>query len=82
MDDTGELLNYTRMDRCRKNPQRMAIRKAYTCTLSGRNSNEYASWLKEQGRSVAEMGDPMLAAIQGGVVFCTPALALSWEGSA
>ncbi len=72
VDDAGDLLNYTRMDRCRKNPQRMALRKAYTCAISGRDSNDYASWLKEQGRSVAEMGDPMLAAVQGGVVVLHP----------
>ena len=72
VDDAGDLLNYTRMDRCRKNPQRMALRKAYTCAVSGRDSNDYASWLKEQGRSVAEMGDPMLAAVQGGVVVLHP----------
>jgi cob(I)alamin adenosyltransferase len=73
VDDAGDLLSYARMDRCRKNPQRMATRKAYTCALSGRDSNDYATWLKEQGRSVAEMGDPMLAAVQGGVVVLDPA---------
>ncbi len=73
VDDAGDMLSYSRMDRCRKNPQRMAIRKAYTCALSGRDSNAYAGWLKEQGRSVAEMGDPMLAAVQGGVVVLHPA---------
>ena len=72
VDDAGDMFSYTRMDRCRRNPQRMAIRKAYTCALSGRDSNEYANWLKEQGRSVAEMGDPMLAAVQGGVVVLHP----------
>ncbi len=72
VDDAGDLLSYSRMDRCRKNPQRMALRKAYTCAISGRDSNDYAAWLKEQGRSVAEMGDPMLAAVQGGVVVLHP----------
>ena len=62
----------SRMDRCRKNPQRMAIRKAYTCALSGQDSKDYAARLKEQGRTVAEMGDPMLAAVQGGVVVLHP----------
>ena len=72
VDDAGDLLSYSRMDRCRKNPQRMAVRKAYTCAISGRDSDNYAAWLKEQGRSVAEMGDPMLAAVQGGVVVLHP----------
>ena len=73
VDDVGDLLSYNRMDRTRKIPQRMAIRKAYTCALSGRDSKDYAEGLKEQGRTVAEMGDPMLAAVQGGVVVLHPA---------
>lgn len=72
VDDVGDLISYARMDRCRKIPQRMAIRKAYTCALSGQDSKDYAARLKEQGRIVAEMGDPMLAAVQGGVVVLHP----------
>jgi len=72
VDDVGDLVSYARMDRCRKIPQRMAIRKAYTCALSGQDSKDYAARLKEQGRIVAEMGDPMLAAVQGGVVVLHP----------
>ena len=72
VDDVGDLIGYARMDRCRKIPQRMAIRKAYTCALSGQDSKDYAARLKEQGRTVAEMGDPMLAAVQGGVVVLHP----------
>ena len=72
VDDAGDLLSYSRMDRCRKIPQRMAIRKAYTCALSGADSKDYAQRLKDQGRTVAEMGDPMLAAVQGGVVVLHP----------
>jgi glc operon protein GlcG len=68
VDDLGNLVSYARTDRCRPIPQRMAIRKAYTCALSGRDSKDYADNLKSQGRTVAEMGDPMLAAVQGGVV--------------
>ncbi len=67
VDDLGNLLSYARMDRCRVTPQRMAIRKAYTCALSGQDSKDYAERLRGQGRTVAEMGDPMLAAVQGGV---------------
>ncbi len=72
VDDVGDLISYARMDRCRKIPQRMAVRKAYTCALSGQDSKDYAARLKEQGRTVAEMGDPMLAAVQGGVVALHP----------
>jgi len=50
VDDTGSIISYARMDRCREVPERMA----------------------SQGRTVAEMGDPMLAAVQGGVVILHP----------
>jgi glc operon protein GlcG len=72
VDDVGNLLSYARMDRCRVIPQRLAIRKAYTSALSGQDSRAYAERLKSQGRSVAEMGDPNLAAVQGGVVVLHP----------
>ena len=55
MDD---VVSYARMDRCRKIPQRMAVRKAYTCALTGRDSKDYAERLQGQGRTVADMGDP------------------------
>ncbi len=72
VDDTGSLLSYARMDRCRAIPQRMAVRKAYTCALSGQDSKDYAERLQSQGRTVAEMGDPMLAGVQGGMVVLQP----------
>ena len=72
VDDTGSMISYGRMDRCREVPKRMAIRKAYTCALSGQDSKDYAERLASQGRTVAEMGDPMLAAVQGGVVILHP----------
>ena len=72
VDDVGNLLNYARMDRCRVIPQRLAIRKAYTAALSGQDTLAYGERLKSQGRTVAEMGDPNLAAMQGGVVIQHP----------
>ena len=80
VDDVGNLLSYIRMDRCRPTPQRMAIRKAYTCALSGQDSKDYAERLKGQGRTVAEMGDPMLAAVQGGVVVADPEAGAIMDG--
>ena len=68
VDDVGSLLSYARTDRCRVIPQRMAIRKAYTAALSGQDTLAYAERLKSQGRTVAEMGDANLAAVQGGLV--------------
>ena len=72
VDDLGNILSFARMDRCRPGPQKMAMRKAYTCAIQGQNSADYAERLKGQGRTVAEMGDPMLAAVQGGVVVLHP----------
>lgn len=72
VDDVGSLISYTRMDQCRAIPQRMAIRKAYTAALSGQDTLAYAERLKSQGRTVAEMGDPNLAAVQGGLVVQHP----------
>jgi uncharacterized protein GlcG (DUF336 family) len=72
VDDLGNLFSYARMDRCRVIPQRLAIRKAYTAALSGQDTLAYGERLKSQGRSVAEMGDPNLAAVQGGVVIQHP----------
>ena len=68
VDDGGNLMSYARMDWCRPIPQRMAIRKAYTAALSGQDTLAYAERLKSQSRTVAEMGDPNLAAVQGGLV--------------
>ena len=72
VDDNGDILDYARMDRGRKGPQRMAMRKAYTCAISGMDSKDYAARMASQGRTVAEMGDPMLAAVQGGVTVLHP----------
>jgi glc operon protein GlcG len=72
VDDWGNLFSFARMDKCRVIPQRLAIRKAYTAALSGQDTLAYAERLKSQGRSVAEMGDPNLAAVQGGVVIQHP----------
>jgi glc operon protein GlcG len=72
VDDQGGLVSYMKMDGCRVIPQRMAIRKAYTCAVTGQDSRAYAERLASQGRSVAEMGDPQLAAVQGGVVVLHP----------
>ena len=72
VDDVGNMVSYARMDRCRAIPQRMAVRKAYTAALSGQDTLAYTERLKGQGRTVAEMGDPNLAAVQGGLVVVHP----------
>ncbi len=72
VDDGGNLISYARMDQCRPIPQRMAVRKAYTAAYSGQDTMAYAERLHSQGRTVAEMGDPNLAAVQGGLVVRHP----------
>ena len=70
--DASALLGYTHINHGRKNSQRIAISKAYTCALSSQNSNDYASGMKVQRRSVADIGDLSLAAIQGRAVLLHP----------
>ena len=73
VDDAGRMLNYARMDNCRALPQRMAVSKAYTSAMSGQDSDAYAKRLKNEGRSIADFGDPQLVAVQGAVVARDPA---------
>lgn len=73
VDDGGRMLSYARMDNCRALPQRMAVSKAYTSAMSGQDSDAYAKRLKNEGRSIADFGDPQLVAVQGAVVVRDPA---------
>ena len=72
VDDSGNLITYARTNGCRPIAAKNAIKKAYTAALRGMDSGVSAEQLKAQGRSVADMGDPMLIAIQGGVVVVDP----------
>ena len=58
VDADAKLLSYARMDNCRALPQRMAVSKAYTSAMSGSDSNAYAERLKNEGRNIADFGDP------------------------
>lgn len=73
VDDAGRMLSYARMDNCRALLQRMAVSKAYTSAMSGQDSDAYAKRLKNEGRSIADFGDPQLVAVQGAVVARDPA---------
>lgn len=73
VDDAGRMISYARMDNCRALPQRMAVSKAYTAATSGQDSDAYAKRLKNEGRSIADFGDPQLVAVQGAVVARDPA---------
>jgi len=73
VDDVGMLLAYARTDGSRPIISRNAIKKAYTAALRGVSSEEFAEELKGRGWSVAEMGDPMLIAVPGGIAVINPA---------
>ena len=72
VDDTGNLISFARTDRARLMAARNCIKKAYTAAIMVSNTVDYAARLKEQGRTVADAGDPMLTALQGGVVILNP----------
>ena len=69
VDDMGNLLAYTRMDGCHR--PTFAIRKAYTSAVRRMDSVAFADQLKTQGRTLADIGDPELVIIQGGLVIET-----------
>tara|TARA_A100001037_G_C15153803_1_gene641789 strand:+ start:8979 stop:9395 length:417 start_codon:yes stop_codon:yes gene_type:complete len=68
LDENTNLLNYSRMDGCRLNPQSVAIRKAYTSVMFAQNSSDFAERLKNDNRQVTDFGNPSLVAVKGGVV--------------
>jgi hypothetical protein len=65
VDDVGNVISAARIAQGRARPQHRAIRKVYTATLLGQETLAYAARLQSQGRTVAEMGDPKLVAVQG-----------------
>ena len=67
-DSTGNLLAYAQTGHLRLFSRRHAIRKAYTAAVMGTDTGSNGKKLKEQGRSIAEMGDAKLTANQGGLV--------------
>jgi len=72
VDEAGDIIGYARMDNCRKFPQRLAIKKAYTAALRGVDSQAFADQLKSQSRTVLDFGDPNLVAVGGGIVVRRP----------
>ena len=72
VDDAGEIIGYAKMDNCRKLPQRMAFKKAYTAALRGADSRVFVEQLKEQGVGAGDFGDPNLVGLTGGVVIRLP----------
>ncbi|MBI2856386.1 MAG: heme-binding protein [Chloroflexi bacterium] len=67
VDGHGRLVEFARMDRCRLLPQQLAIKKAYTAAIMRSDTAAVAERFRSMGRSISEMGDPNMAAVQGGV---------------
>ena len=68
VDSTGNLLAYAQTGHLRLFSRRHAIRKAYTAAVMGTDTGSNGQKLKEQGRSISEMGDLQLTGMQGGLV--------------
>ena len=69
VDDMGNLLAYARLDGCHR--PTFAIRKAYTSAIRRVDTVAFADQLNTQGRTLADIGDPQLVNIQGGLVIET-----------
>ena len=72
VDDRGDMITYARMDNCRKQPQKIAITKAYASAMIGVDSQAYIDRLKGQGMTVSNYADPNLGALPGGLVIRLP----------
>ena len=68
VDSTGNLLAYAQTGDLRLFSRRHAIRKAYTAAVMATDTGTNGQKLKEQGRSISEMGDLQLTGMQGGLV--------------
>lgn len=68
VDNTGNLLAYAQTGALRLFSRRHAIRKAYTAAIMATDTGANGKKLKEQGRTIAEMGDLQLTGMQGGLV--------------
>lgn len=68
VDNAGNLLAYAQTGALRLFSRRHAIRKAYTAAVMAADTGANGKKLQEQGRSIAEMGDPQLTGLQGGLV--------------
>ena len=69
VDDMGNLLAYARLDGCHR--PTFAIRKAYTSAIRRMATVAFVDQLNTQGRTLADIGDPQLVNIQGGLVIET-----------
>lgn len=79
-DSSGNLLAYAQTGALRLFSRRHAIRKAYTAAVMAADTGSNGKKLKEQGRSISEMGDPQLTANQGGLVILRDGVILGGIG--
>lgn len=79
-DSTGNLLAYAQTGYLRLFSRRHAIRKAYTAAVMATDTGTNGKKMKEQGRSVSEMGDTNLTANQGGLVIMRDGVILGGIG--
>jgi glc operon protein GlcG len=66
-DDQGELVAFARMDKCAPLPLSIARKKAFTAARTRADTKAFADRLKSMGRSISDLGEPNLLAVQGGV---------------
>ena len=72
VDEGGHLLAYATMDGLNLFARGHIIRKAYTAATTGKDSAAHAEARRDMGVTVAELGDPNLSAVGGGVVARSP----------
>ena len=68
VDSTGNILAYAQTGHLRLFSRRHALRKADTSAVRGTDTGSNGQKLKEQGRTISEMGDLQLTGMQGGLV--------------
>lgn len=72
VDENGDLVAFVRMDTGRPMTGDIATKKAYTSVRTRSNSGAFAERLKQTGRTAADMGDPKMIGVQGGVCIMKP----------
>jgi len=67
VDAWGNLISFARMDGATLLTAHLAMNKAYTAAIFGRDTSTFNKQLKEFDRDIAWHGDPRYTAIHGGV---------------
>ena len=72
VDDGGDLVSYGRMDGCIKLAQRLALKKAYTISMMGKDGQQCKEFALSQGISILDYADANMTAAPSGVVIRRP----------